>query len=154
MLTVAVFQSCAALKPYKAQVHQIYDQFNAYKVKVPVAGAVILDSSLQYCLLVRGWKSNSTWGFPKGKKSKDEEDSTCAAREVLEETGFDIAPYMDPREALEKQAGDRRCRLFLVPGVDMRSARMQPQTKKEISVSDCGHSRHTIAEPGASLPRP
>ena len=33
------------------------------------------------CLLVKGWKGTS-WSFPRGKKNKDEEDHTCAIREV------------------------------------------------------------------------
>lgn len=33
------------------------------------------------CLLVKGWKGTS-WSFPRGKKNKDEEDHTCAVREV------------------------------------------------------------------------
>lgn len=33
------------------------------------------------CLLVKGWKGSS-WSFPRGKKSKDEEDHACAVREV------------------------------------------------------------------------
>jgi hypothetical protein len=33
------------------------------------------------CLLVKGWKGSS-WSFPRGKKSKDEEDDACAIREV------------------------------------------------------------------------
>jgi predicted NUDIX family NTP pyrophosphohydrolase len=31
--------------------------------------------------LVKGWKGSS-WSFPRGKKSKDEEDHACAIREV------------------------------------------------------------------------
>jgi predicted NUDIX family NTP pyrophosphohydrolase len=31
---------------------------------------------------VKGWKSSASWSFPRGKRSKDEEDHTCAVREV------------------------------------------------------------------------
>jgi 8-oxo-dGTP pyrophosphatase MutT (NUDIX family) len=34
------------------------------------------------CLLVRGYKKDAGWGFPRGKLSKDETDAQCAAREV------------------------------------------------------------------------
>jgi 8-oxo-dGTP pyrophosphatase MutT (NUDIX family) len=37
--------------------------------------------SLQ-CLLVKGWKAGASWSFPRGKRNKDEEDHTCAVREV------------------------------------------------------------------------
>lgn len=43
------------------------------------------------CLLVKGWKGAS-WSFPRGKKNKDEEDHTCAVREVSSLiTAFTIA---------------------------------------------------------------
>ena len=34
------------------------------------------------CLLVRGYKKDAGWGFPRGKLSKDETDAQCAEREV------------------------------------------------------------------------
>jgi len=34
------------------------------------------------CLLVKGWKAGASWSFPRGKRNKDEEDHTCAVREV------------------------------------------------------------------------
>ncbi|KAF3506608.1 hypothetical protein F2Q69_00002959 [Brassica cretica] len=41
------------------------------------------------CLLVKGWKGSS-WSFPRGKKSKDEEDYACAIREMRSERGGDL----------------------------------------------------------------
>jgi 8-oxo-dGTP pyrophosphatase MutT (NUDIX family) len=35
------------------------------------------------CLLVKGWKASSGWGFPKGKINQDEPEPTCAIREVI-----------------------------------------------------------------------
>ena len=49
---------------------------------IPTMGAIILDPSMEKCLLVRGWKATSGWGFPRGKVSKDESDAECAIREV------------------------------------------------------------------------
>ncbi|GFQ03583.1 mRNA-decapping enzyme subunit 2 [Phtheirospermum japonicum] len=46
----------------------------------------LLDDLCRYfrsCLLVKGWKGTS-WSFPRGKKSKDEEDHKCAIREKLD----------------------------------------------------------------------
>lgn len=34
------------------------------------------------CILVKGWKSSSGWGFPKGKINEHEAPHDCAAREV------------------------------------------------------------------------
>ena len=45
-------------------------------------GAIILDPSMEKCLLVRGWRSVDGWGFPTGKINKDEADDACAVREV------------------------------------------------------------------------
>jgi mRNA-decapping enzyme subunit 2 len=45
-------------------------------------------------LLVRGFKHNSSWSFPRGKINENELPKDCAIREVREETGFNIAPYM------------------------------------------------------------
>ncbi|KAJ7566777.1 hypothetical protein O6H91_02G118100 [Diphasiastrum complanatum] len=77
-----MFQSCAALRPYIAHIDDIYKDFTTYKTSVPVTGAIILDLSHERCLLVKGWKVGASWSFPRGKKSKDEEDHHCATREV------------------------------------------------------------------------
>lgn len=45
-------------------------------------GAIILDPSMEKCLLVRGWRSVDGWGFPTGKINKDEADDACAVREA------------------------------------------------------------------------
>ncbi|PIA35243.1 hypothetical protein AQUCO_03600128v1 [Aquilegia coerulea] len=81
--TSLMFHSCAALRPYIAHIDDIYKDFTSYKVRVPVSGAIILDESYERCLLVKGWKAGASWSFPRGKKAKDEEDHTCAIREVL-----------------------------------------------------------------------
>eukprot|EP00850_Spirogloea_muscicola_P019059 SM000182S03949 [mRNA] locus=s182:162279:171682:- [translate_table: standard] len=141
--TSLMFSSCAALRPYIAHIDNIYKDFNSYKTKVPTTGAIIVDDSFDWVhdlcpatvsvLLVKGWKSGSSWGFPKGKKNKDEEDGNCAVREVLEETGFDIGPLLTPSDFVEHNLGQQqRSRLYIVGGVD-KQATMAPRTKKEIS---------------------
>ena len=45
-------------------------------------GAIILDPTMEKCLLVRGWRSVDGWGFPTGKINKDEADDACAVREA------------------------------------------------------------------------
>ncbi len=76
---------------------------------MPVFGAILLNPTLDKCLMVKGWKSGASWGFPKGKVccvalslshadsavadllhawlplgkvNKEEDDAPCAAREV------------------------------------------------------------------------
>lgn len=34
---------------------------------VAVYGAILLNPALDKCLMVKGWKSGASWGFPKGK---------------------------------------------------------------------------------------
>jgi mRNA-decapping enzyme subunit 2 len=49
---------------------------------VPVCGGILLDSACEHCVLVKGWKSGASWGFPKGKINDEEERWGCAVREV------------------------------------------------------------------------
>ncbi|OVA10135.1 NUDIX hydrolase domain [Macleaya cordata] len=130
--TSLMFNSCAALRPYIAHIDDIYKDFTSYKVRVPVSGAIILDESYERCLLVKGWKSGASWSFPRGKRNKDEEDHICAAREVLEETGFDITELLNMDDFIEVTVGEQRVRLYIVAGVKEDTV-FAPQTKKEIS---------------------
>ncbi|KAG0148804.1 hypothetical protein CROQUDRAFT_721469 [Cronartium quercuum f. sp. fusiforme G11] len=72
-----------------------YDKFLRYKERVPVCGAIILNSNSTKVLLVKGYKSSSSWSFPRGKINENEQPRDCAIREVLEETGFDISSHMN-----------------------------------------------------------
>lgn len=129
--TSLMFNSCDVLKPYVAHIDDIFKDFTSYKVRVPVTGAIILDESFERCLLVKGWKGTS-WSFPRGKKNKDEEDHTCAIREVLEETGFDVSELLNKDDHIEMIFGQQRVRLYIVAGVKDDTA-FAPLTKKEIS---------------------
>ena len=60
----------------------VCSQFTAFKQSVPVMGAILLEPSLEKVLLVRGFQAAASWGFPRGKVSKDETDAECAVREV------------------------------------------------------------------------
>ncbi|KAJ6826563.1 mRNA-decapping enzyme subunit 2-like [Iris pallida] len=130
--TSLMFKSCAALRPYIAHFDDIYKDFTSYKFRVPVTGAIILDESYEMCLLVKGWKAGASWSFPRGKKSKDEEDHTCAVREVLEETGCDVSKLMKMDDYIEVVLGQQRVRLYIITGVK-EDTLFAPLTKKEIS---------------------
>lgn len=124
-----LFQSCALLNHID---HEIaFSTFMEYKVKVPVCGAIILNTDLSKVLLVRGWKSSSPWGFPKGKINQGEPETSCAIREVFEETGFDASNYFRPNEYLERCMSEQRVRLYMITGVD-ESVEFMTQTRKEI----------------------
>ncbi|KAA1088382.1 mRNA-decapping enzyme subunit 2 [Puccinia graminis f. sp. tritici] len=71
-----------------------YEKFMRYKERVPVCGAIMFNEDATQVLLVRGFKSNSSWSFPRGKINENELPKDCAIREVLEETGFNIEPYL------------------------------------------------------------
>jgi mRNA-decapping enzyme subunit 2 len=126
-----IFANCPGLAPFRGRLEEIYAAFNAYKRTVPVRGAILLDPSMEKCLLVRGFKKDAGWGFPRGKLSKGESDAECAAREVEEETGLDILPLLDENAFIDARLGDQDTRLFIVPGVP-ESTPFAPACRGEI----------------------
>ncbi|KAK1034878.1 mRNA-decapping enzyme subunit 2 [Friedmanniomyces endolithicus] len=115
-----------------------YEEFLAYKVRVPVRGAILLDESMEKLVLVKGWKKGASWSFPRGKINKDEKDLDCAIREVYEETGYDVrAANLVPASESEAKYIDvtmreQHMRLFVFRGV-REDTYFEPQTRKEIS---------------------
>lgn len=123
-----------------------------YRFRIPVCGAIILNTNLDKCVLVKGWSSKSGWGFPKGKINQDEEYDCCAIREVkfqwimfvyvgadflfqvLEETGYDIGPLLKKPDYIELTMREQRIRLYIIQGVP-EDTQFIPRTRKEISVS-------------------
>ena len=59
-----------------------YDTFLQYKERVPVCGAILLSSTWQKCLVVKGWKASASWSFPRGKINHEELERDCCVREV------------------------------------------------------------------------
>lgn len=60
----------------------VWAEYCAYKKMVPCCGGILLNSAGDKCLMVRGWKSNAGWCFPRGKINSEESDVACAIREV------------------------------------------------------------------------
>ncbi|KAH7617923.1 putative mRNA-decapping enzyme subunit 2 [Nannochloris sp. 'desiccata'] len=129
--TGLIFEKCPGLEPFRGSLEEIYASFNAYKRTVPVRGAILLDPSMEKCLLVRGFKKDAGWGFPRGKLSLNETDAQCAAREVIEETGFDITSKLVEDQYIDVQLGDQATRLFIIPGVE-ESTPFAPHVRGEI----------------------
>lgn len=107
-----------------------------YKTRVPVRGAILLNSAMDQALLVKGFKKGASWSFPRGKINKDEPDLDCAVREVYEETGFDLleAGLVErnaPVHSIEVTLKDQQVRLFVFRDVPM-STHFEPKTRKEI----------------------
>lgn len=105
----------------------------AYKTRVPVRGAIILNPTMDKCLLVKGWKKGASWSFPRGKINKDEDDLVCAIREVREETGFDCERFARKEDFVDMTMRDQNLKLFIVPGIPEDTV-FECQTRKEISV--------------------
>ncbi|XP_032220585.1 m7GpppN-mRNA hydrolase [Nematostella vectensis] len=129
--TKIIFNKFPFLNKTDQHVDEIFDNWQKYKFSVPVYGAIILNEALDKCLLVQPFMSRTSWGFPKGKVNKDENEFDCAIREVLEETGFDITAYASPDQFLEHSIHDHLVRLYIVPGVP-ENTHFQTQTKCEI----------------------
>lgn len=107
----------------------------AYKTRVPVRGAIILNLAMDKCVLVKGWKKGASWSFPRGKINKDEDDLVCAIREVREETGFDCESFAKKEHFVDMTMRDQNLKLFIVPGIPEDTV-FECQTRKEISVSN------------------
>ena len=134
-----LFQHCPLFSGFTGAEHiAAYEDFLAYKVRVPVRGAILLDESMKQVVLVRGWKKGANWSFPRGKINKDERDLDCAIREVDEETGFDVRAAglvpVDEADAkyIDITMREQHLRMFVFRNVPLDTY-FEPKTRKEIS---------------------
>ncbi|KAL5004972.1 hypothetical protein ScPMuIL_018428 [Solemya velum] len=130
-LRTLLFKHCPFLKIHGEEVDKILEDWKNYKMSVPTYGAIMLDPEHKYCLLVQGFWTKSSWGFPKGKVNAEEQACNCAVREVLEETGFDIGNLINTNEYLENYLNGQLTRLYIVPGVPLQT-KFLPKTRNEI----------------------
>ncbi|KAF2825994.1 hypothetical protein CC86DRAFT_37528 [Ophiobolus disseminans] len=136
-----MFQHCPLFSAYSEELHQqAYDQFLAYKIRVPVRGAIMLNQDMTKAVLVKGWKKGAKWSFPRGKINKEETDLDCAVREVWEETGHDlrVSDLVLPDEEMKKitvTMREQSMMLYVFRGVP-EDYPFEPQTRKEISKID------------------
>lgn len=126
-----IFLHCPTLKEKSDQVDHILEQWRNYKMQVPTFGAILLDNSLHNVLMVQGFWTKATWGFPKGKVNQDEEPIACAVREVFEETGYNIGAKIRPKEYIEANVRGQTVRLYIIRDVPLKT-KFQPQTRREI----------------------
>ena len=133
-----IFQHCPLLSGFSPYHHSTaFSEFLAYKTRVPVRGAIMLNEAMDEVVLVKGWKKGANWSFPRGKINKDEKDLACAVREVYEETGFDIQGaglVGEEKEAkyIEITMREQHMRLYVFRNVPMDTC-FEPRTRKEIS---------------------
>ena len=97
----------------------------------------MLNEAMDEVVLVKGWKKNANWSFPRGKINKDERDIDCAIREVYEETGYDIkasglAAEDENTKSIEVTMREQHMRLYVFRGVP-EDTHFEPRTRKEIS---------------------
>ncbi|KAF2999733.1 mRNA-decapping enzyme subunit 2 [Curvularia kusanoi] len=136
-----MFQHCPLFSAYSADLHQqAYDQFLAYKTRVPVRGAIMLNQDMTHAVLVKGWKKGAKWSFPRGKINKEEDDLDCAVREVWEETGYDLNEAglvlpQDQMKSITVTMREQSMMLYVFRGVPM-DTHFEPRTRKEISKID------------------
>ncbi|THH34076.1 hypothetical protein EUX98_g104 [Antrodiella citrinella] len=128
----SLFNVCPFLKNFGHDHDQAFQSFLAYKTRVPVCGAIMLNETWDKCLLVKGWKATSAWGFPKGKINEQEPKFRCAIREVLEETGYDLDSRLDPSDMVEMVNSGQSISLFIVPNIP-EDFPFATRTRKEIS---------------------
>ena len=126
-----MFNHVPFLRKFTSQVDTILEEWSRYKTSVPVNGAIMLNEARDKVLLVKGFGSRAGWTFPKGKINEDEEDPSCAAREVLEETGYDVSHLIRKDLYLEKVIRFRTIRLYLCLGVE-EDFNFQPRVRGEI----------------------
>lgn len=133
-----IFQHCPLLSEFSSYHHSAaFSEFLAYKTRVPVRGAVMINQDMSEVVLVKGWKKGASWSFPRGKINKDEPDLDCAIREVYEETGFDIkeaglVANEEDMKYIDMTMREQHMRLYVFRGVPMDTY-FEPRTRKEIS---------------------
>ncbi|VDD87680.1 unnamed protein product, partial [Enterobius vermicularis] len=111
--------------------YYVLEKWRSYKSVVPTYGAILLDSTLNYVLLIQGFYARSSWGFPKGKLNEGEEPTVCAAREVEEEVGYDISEKISEKLFIQKFVNETLVRLYLITDVPV-DYHYAPKTRNEI----------------------
>ncbi|EAW13106.1 decapping enzyme complex catalytic subunit DCP2 [Aspergillus clavatus NRRL 1] len=133
-----IFQHCPLMSQWSHYHHiTAFSEFLAYKTRVPVRGAIMLNQDMDEVVLVKGWKKGANWSFPRGKINKGEKDLDCAIREVYEETGFDVRQaglVKDDENVkfIEITMREQHMRLYVFRGVP-QDTHFEPRTRKEIS---------------------
>lgn len=136
--SLRIFQHCPLFSQWSAQHYQTaFAEFMAYKQRVPVRGAIMLNDDMDEVVLVKGWKKSANWSFPRGKINKDEDDLDCAVREVYEETGLDLrlhglVPERHLVKSIEMTMREQHMKLFVFRGIP-RDTQFEARTRKEIS---------------------
>ncbi|CAH2049586.1 unnamed protein product, partial [Iphiclides podalirius] len=130
-----IFQHVPQLREHVSSLDAVLDNWREYKQTVPTYGAILLNTDLTHVLLVQSYWTKASWGFPKGKVNEDEEPWKCAAREVLEETGFDISKLINKNDYIEAMIHDQIVRLYIIGDIPL-DTKFQPRTRNEIKACE------------------
>lgn len=127
-----MFNRCEILEPVRPHFRELYEEFRAYRARIPVFGLVLLNKDMSRVLLVQSYKGRS-WGFPKGKVNENEDEVDCAVREVYEEIGYDCKDMVNPEDFVETNSKQgKRIKLFIIRGID-ENFDFHPRVRKEIA---------------------
>ncbi|CEF69794.1 m7GpppN-mRNA hydrolase [Strongyloides ratti] len=129
--TVDIINHSPFLQHFKDQSHNALEVFREYKKNIPTCGTIIVDSSLEYCLVLSMYSSSKNFGFPKGKINQNEELVDCAIRETYEETGFDCSSHIHKNIFFDAKINQSSCRLYLVTGIPL-DFKFKPKARHEI----------------------
>jgi mRNA-decapping enzyme subunit 2 len=132
--TKILFRQCPFLKHSPPQYFEdAFARFNSYILKIPVYGAIILNNTHDKVLLVTNYHKTS-YSFPKGKINQNESGLECAIREVWEETGINIRPFLTEKDLIVYQPSpEEKKTLYIVRGIDESIIeKAAPQARCEI----------------------
>ena len=126
-----VFKKCPILSEHLDKFDQKYSEYMTYKSKIPVYGAIILDTSLTHVIVLTDYH-NTHYDFPKGKRNQDEKDYESAIREVYEEIGYDITSKLKEEEFIIVETfKDKFVKLYVIADVPKETV-FKSQTRCEI----------------------
>ncbi|KAK1933410.1 hydrolase, NUDIX family protein [Babesia divergens] len=127
-----VCQDCELLRSFitPEERSKMYDLFREYSRRIPLRGGILLNETCDKVLLVQSYNSHH-WTFPRGKTDESETDSSCAAREIMEEVGLDVRHRINPAAYLESEIEGRSVKLFIVPGINEQET-VHPKSDYEI----------------------
>jgi mRNA-decapping enzyme subunit 2 len=129
--TAALFTHSDCLRHLQEAHADLLKAFNSYKYAVPVYGCVLLTPRMDKLLLVCNWEGTA-WGVPRGKVNEGETPMDCAAREVLEETGYDVAGRLREEDAFTMVQNAKRLKMYIVRDVP-EDFPFEPRVRKEVS---------------------
>ena len=126
-----MFHTCPLLERYKSQHADFYEQFKQYISSIPVYGTIMFTKGMKDMVLCKSFGGKS-WNAARGKLNAGETPMECAARETLEESGYDPSKLIKADKYVEWSSGAQKVRLYVCVGVP-KNFDYAPQTRKEIA---------------------